>query len=154
MTLWQPGMDVTAERLNDTATVWNFQGDSYSLTTTTYGTAASAGTYVDCAVTFIAPASGRVKISLTARITNSAVAGVLVSTETRAGSVVGSGTVVEAAADAWGVSSYSGTLGRVGSMHMLSGLTPGSTYNVRALHKVASGTGSVALRELIVEPAT
>ncbi len=45
---------------------------------------------------------------------------------------------------------------RAGLSHVVSGLTPGSVYNVILLHKVTGGasTGTIAHREVIVTPLT
>lgn len=125
-----------------------------NFTTTSVSYASSGtGTYVDCAVVFTAPTSGRVKISLSARVLNSTTSGTLVSAETRLGDIIGSGTVVEAAADAHAVVGFGTNLHRLGVTHMLDGLTPGAVYNTRLLHKVnAASTGTINQRELIVEP--
>ncbi len=139
--------------LDTTATQVNVQSGSYTITTTTYSTATTGGTYADCAVTFTAPTTGRVLISLAARMTNSTTAGTLMSPETRTGGTVGSGTVVESAADGTCIANYSGSFVRCGSSHVLSGLTPGAVYNTRLLHKInTASTGTIALRELIVQP--
>lgn len=127
---------------------------SFSCTITAYGTTTSAGTYSDCAVVFTAPTSGRVVIHCAARLTNTASGnGTMVCVETREGDTVGSGTVVDAVGDR-GPSSYSGQLERPGTSRMLSGLTAGASYNARILHKVTAGTGSIALRELVVQPTS
>ncbi|WUI00199.1 hypothetical protein OHR68_43155 [Spirillospora sp. NBC_00431] len=130
------------------------RGDiSFDATNTSYGTASTGGTYEEVGVAFTAPTSGRVMIFTTARMVNSgATAGVLVAPETRTGSTIGSGTAVESIGDGHGVSHYGSTFARMGAAHYLEGLTPGSTYNTRLLHRVVSGTGSFALRELTVVP--
>lgn len=128
------------------------QTDSYSATSTSYTTATTAGTYNDCGVAFTAPTSGRVAIHTTARMTNSGANGTLVAPQVSSGSTIGAGTVFEAAADAGGVANYTGTFVRVGTTHMVTGLTAGSPYNVILLHRVVSGTGSFANREVIVQP--
>lgn len=133
-------------------TVGSIVDPSFSCTITTYGTAASAGSYSECAVTFTAPTTGRVTIHLSARMVNTtATDGTMVCTETREGSVIGSGTIVDGVGDR-GPSNYGVELGRSGTSHLVSGLTPGAAYNCRVLHKVTAGTGSIALRELIVRP--
>lgn len=133
-------------------TVQSLVDPSYTITTTTYGTGTTGGTYSDCAVTFTAPTSGRVAVWLNARlVNNTATDGTLVCTETREGGVVGSGNIVDGVGDR-GPSNYGVEFGRSGTSHMISGLTPGATYNCRVLHKVTAGTGSIALRELIVSP--
>lgn len=73
--------------------------------------------------------------------------------ETREGGVIGSGTIVDGVGDR-GPSNYNAVFVRVGTSRMLSGLTPGATYNARMLHRVDAGSGSFALRELIVSPTS
>ena len=142
-------------RANDTPPIqWSSQTTSISTVTTTYTTTVSAGTYVATAVAFTAPTTGRVKITVAARLDNSAVAGTHLSAETKTGSTIGSGTTVEAAADATAVQNYSGTQIHGEVSHILEGLTPGDIYNTVLLHRVTSGTGSFAFRYLIVEPVS
>jgi hypothetical protein len=143
--------------LDTTATLASVAGTSIDTTSITYTAAVTGGTYADCAVVFVAPTTGRVKIYTSARLINSgATAGTLIVPETRTGGIIGAGTVVETASDGNGVSHYGTTFSRLGATHLLSGLIPGATYNARLLHRtsVATGTASIALRELIVEPAT
>ncbi|WP_330449828.1 hypothetical protein [Streptomyces anulatus] len=136
-----------------TTAVWDRQDAAYNLTSVTYTTTSTGGTYAHCQATFVAPTSGRIKWSLAARMEHSTTNGVLVTAEVRAGATPGSGAIVDQAAD-WGVSHYGTAAGRPGVSHTVSGLTPGASYNVRALHRVtgAGGSGTVSLRELIVEP--
>ncbi len=130
-------------------------GTGYTINGTTFGTGGvTAGTYADCAVVFVAPTSGRVKIHTSARLINAGGSGTLVAPETRQGDTIGSGTVIEAASDGLGVAHYGAAFSRAGACHLLEGLNPGAAYNTRLLHRVSSGTGDIALRELIVEPAT
>lgn len=137
------------------ATVSAQQSASFDATITTFGTSASSGSYTDCGVVFVAPSSGRVTISVQARFQSStATSGCLVSPETRAGGTIGAGTVVEAASDINGASHYGDTFARSGTTHLLSGLTPGNTYNTRLLHRASANTATFALRELIVEPVS
>ncbi|MCP3817838.1 hypothetical protein NLX86_06710 [Streptomyces sp. A3M-1-3] len=143
----------TVKALDTPSTQSDVEGSSYDFTITTFGTASTTGTYADCAVTFTAPTSGRVEICTTARMINSTTAGTLVSPETRTGSTIGSGTIVEGASDGIGTSHYGASFARTGVTHVLSGLTPGSAYNTRLLHRVSgASTGTVALRELSVKP--
>ncbi|MFF4791815.1 hypothetical protein ACFY2M_19100 [Streptomyces sp. NPDC001276] len=136
--------------------VANQQSPSYDATITTYGTSSSAGSYAHCAVTFVAPLSGKVKITTGARVENSSsTAGCLLTPETREGSSIGSGAIVEAAIDINGFSHYGATYARATASHLLTGLTPGASYNTRLLHRTSQSgtTATFALRELIVEPA-
>jgi hypothetical protein len=130
------------------------QPGPYTVTSTTYTTATTSGTYVDCGVVWVAPPSGRVTITTTARMINAtAGSGTLVSPETRTDGTIGAGTSVEGAADGAGISNYSDSFARLSGVHHLTGLTPGATYNTRLLHRASANTSTIALRELIVEPA-
>jgi hypothetical protein len=147
----------TVRALDTTPAQASVAGTSIDATIITYGTAVTAGTYADCAVVFVAPTTGRVKIHASARLTNSATtSGSLIAPETRLGGTIGAGTIVEAAADANGASHYGNTFARLGVTHLLTGLTPGATYNTRLLHRssVGTATASFALRELVVEAAS
>jgi hypothetical protein len=139
----------TVRALDTTVTVSNSQGTSVDVTSTTFTT---SGT--DCAVTFTAPTTGRVLIHTSARLINSSTNGSLAAPETRTGGVIGSGTIVDAAADTNAVAHYGNSFSRATSTHLLSGLTPGATYNTRILMRAQGATASIANRELIVAPAT
>ncbi|MFF8485150.1 hypothetical protein [Streptomyces antibioticus] len=135
------------------ATVVNQQSSSYDATITSYGTAASSGTYAHCEVAFVAPSSGKVRISVQARfISSTSTSGCLVAPETRTGATLGGGTVVEGPSDINGASHYGDTFARLGVSHILTGLTPGASYNTRMLHRASANTATFALRELNVEP--
>jgi hypothetical protein len=130
--------------------------DAQSATVTTTSTAyTTSGT--DCAVAWVAPTTGRVMIHTAARMLNSAAtSGSLIAPETRTGGVIGAGIVVETPIDAIGASNYGTAFARSSADHVLSGLTPGATYNTRLLMRssVATDTATFALRELIVQPLT
>lgn len=146
--LWLP--------VGGTATVRDFQSATYTTTSVVYVASGTTG-YVHCGVTFVAPLTGRVEISTQARMVNeTATSGCLIAPETRTGSNIGSGSIVEAAADGSGTSNYGNTFARHGVNHILEGLTPGASYNTRLLSRtsVAAATATFALRELIVSPVT
>ncbi|HZF92085.1 hypothetical protein [Streptomyces sp.] len=133
-------------------TVADTQSSTVTTTSTAYTTSGA-----DCSVVWVAPTTGRVKIHAAARMVNSsATSGSLLAPETRLGGTVGAGTVVETPVDAIGASHYGNTFARSGVVHLLTGLTPGETYNTRLLMRssVGTDTASFASRELIVEPAT
>lgn len=140
----------------DTPPTKSDRGDSsFTATNTVFGTSSTGGTYEEVAVVFTAPTTGRVVIHTAARMTNSASGnGTLVSPEIREGATIGSGTAVQSVGDGQGVSNYTGAFVRAGATTYVEGLTPGSAYNVRLLHRASAGTATIALRELIVEPAT
>lgn len=111
--------------------------------------------------TFQAPPTGKVKITVTASLTssvngNSALCGY----EVRSGGTVGSGTVLLAASFNRAVQTSdavnTGGAARVTASNgpfLVTGLTAGSTYNVRTMHWVSpAGTGNVFYRCLLVEP--
>jgi hypothetical protein len=140
--------------------VQSVQNGLYQATNTTYGTAFVSGTdYYHCGVAFTAPPSGRVAIHWSGALRNIAPSSspvAYLSPEVRTGPVVGSGTVVLAAADTRTVRSNldgEATI-RAGASHVLSGLTPGQLYNARILHRVTSSTGEFFFRGLIVEPVS
>ncbi|MET9734278.1 hypothetical protein ABZZ79_27665 [Streptomyces sp. NPDC006458] len=142
----------TVKALDTPPTAADAQSASVTTTSTSYTT-----TGTDCAVSFVAPTTGRVMIHTAARMVNSnATSGTLAAPETRTGGVIGAGTLVEAAADAIGASHYGSTFARSGVVHLLTGLTPGATYNTRLLMRTSVGTDTAtfAMRELIIEPAS
>lgn len=114
----------------------------------------TAGT-VQCSAVFTAPASGRARIDLWTRMQGDGTFRVFCGVEVRTGSVIGSGTIIRSPADneavqgqAVGIVSYSLPI-------LQTGLTPGDTYHVRTMHKVAGGTtADIFTRKLLVSPAT
>lgn len=137
-------------------TVGDKKNDGYEAKATSYSTAFTAGSYEHCGVNWVAPLSGKVKITVGARVQNSSTAGSLISPETRLGSTVGSGAVVETPTDSIGFSHYGVTYARGTAAHLLTGLTPGASYNTRLLHRcsVTGETAFFAFREVIVEPVS
>ncbi|WP_330172940.1 hypothetical protein OG875_04675 [Streptomyces sp. NBC_01498] len=140
-----------------TDTVSDQQSSSYDVLSTSYTTTASSGTYAHCQVVFTAPVTGKVEIKTSARMINeTSTSGCLVAPQTRSGGTPGSGSIIEDASDGLGPSNYGNTFSRHGVSHLLTGLTPGSVYNTRLLHRtsVTAATATFALRELIVSPAS
>lgn len=144
----------TLTPLHFTPTVSNEQAGSFTYDATTYGVDADGGTYVTCGVAFIAPATGRVKIHHAALASNSTTGSTDVAPAVRTGSTVGSGTVFVAASNNNRVTKVGTGAIRAGVTSLITGLTPGSAYNVRLEHKVSTGVGTVAERTVVVEPAT
>ena len=111
-------------------------------------------------LTFTAPASGMVYVTVTGSLTNSQNGNsTLLSYEVRAGGTIGSGTVLTAASFNRAVQTSdavnTGGAARVTASNrfLVSGLTSGSTYNARTMHWVSpAGTGTVLYRGLLVEP--
>lgn len=141
-------------------TVQSVETGRYSAVITEFGTAFTVGDYADCAVVFTAPDTGRVLIHWSGAprsLADETTPVAYISPEVRAGGVVGSGTVVLIADDARTVrTNLTGPQQavRAGAAHLVSGLTPGSVYNARLLHRVTSQTGEFFHRTLIVAPAT
>lgn len=104
-----------------------------------------------CSTTFVAPQNGKVDIYNTAQVDNSGANVSICAIEVREGAVVGSGTVVLAAAISHGL--YSNKLTRATAITDISGLTPGSTYNVQQMFAVTGGTGSFENKRLHVRPS-
>jgi hypothetical protein len=108
-----------------------------------------------CGVAFTAPTTGRVLVQFSAFVDNDTAAQVTyVTIEVREGSMVGSGTVVLAASDLNGFYHEGVNQVRGGMFHPVDGLTPGASYNVRLMHRVLGGTGTVDDRKVIVIPLT
>lgn len=142
----------TVKGMDSPPTVSDIEGATVTTTSTTFTTSGA-----DCAVVFTAPTTGRVKIHTSARMINSSTtSGTICAPQTRTGPTIGSGTVVEDASDALGPSHYGNTFSAIGRTHLLTGLTPGATYNTRLLMRSSNSTetATFANRELIVEPAT
>jgi hypothetical protein len=111
-------------------------------------------------VAFTAPPSGAVLIHLSAIVSqNINTQATFVSCEVKTGGTIGSGTLFGSAAN----SDRGLTVGRAinsGAVALLqasrailyTGLTASSTYNVRVMHCVDGGSGSLFFRELIVVP--
>lgn len=114
----------------------------------------------ECSTTFVAPMSGRVGVVVAAEIRNSDTAGnrVNVTFEMRLGTT-SAGTLVVAADIVRGVGTTGDTTASQfmvhGNMTMVQGLTAGSTYFIRTMHKVDGGTtNDIGNRRLVVIPLT
>ena len=98
----------------------------------------------DPGVVFVAPSTGRIIITGGGRSdTNNG----LVMAEVKTGSTIGSGTTFLAADTA-----RSGDKGA--REWLVTGLTPGNTYNARLMYASASGTSGFAQRYIIVKPSS
>lgn len=109
----------------------------------------------DCGVTFAAPASGKVFVTVAGHMeSNTAAESCYLSFEIRNGSTIGSGTVFFAAVTDYGIGVGGNAGARVcGSRRkLISGLTPGVSYNARTMHICTGGTFDLFARELLVEP--
>lgn len=123
----------------------NVAATAYVETFTTSNTPASTA--------FVAPSSGRVLIHNSAYLDNSsAAARTYLSWILRTGAVIGSGTVIQVAADSTAIENLSTDDATVGRAYLVTGLTPLGSYNVRQAGRVTSGTGEFQNRHLVVEP--
>lgn len=129
--------------------------DQTNLSDTSYAAGSTT-----CGVAFTAPTSGRVLILWHAEMrADTADVRLLISVQVREGSVVGSGTITSAANDedaaqtSQDVASASRAYLGASSHRVVTGLTAGSSYNVRTMHKLSSaGTGDIFYRSVDVIP--
>lgn len=146
------------------ATVWDDDNSDAAFTNTSYSATSGTPTLPVCGVAFVAPISGRVKVTWRARFeckTNTSRA--VVSADVATGGTPGSGSVISGGNDEDAIetsasaSASTTTDTRIGaaSYRMISGLTPGTTYNAYTVHKSFSATGSnMYSRGIVVEPAS
>jgi len=102
--------------------------------------------------TFVVPLSGAVKVILNAFLDNSTTGRTHMSFIIRTGSVVGSGSTAFTGDDNDGIANLGADDSRHSSVQVVRGLAPGSTYNIRCMGRVSTGTGTTNWRHLIVEP--
>lgn len=106
-------------------------------------------------VAFTAPTTGRVLVHLSAFLDNSTAGGQsYCSFRLGTGSTVGAGTQILAADDSRSLLVTGVDQGRFGITELVSGLTPGSVYNVQVQHKRITANGDITWRHIIVAPAT
>ncbi len=122
------------------------QNTSGTTTSGIYTTTLTGGT--TCSLTFVAPAHGGVYIANTLNLDVGGGNLALCSIELRAGAVVGSGTVVLAAQNDEAV--ISGSQINTTRVRFVSGLTPGSTYNVQQWFATTAGTATFKSKHLNV----
>lgn len=114
---------------------------------TSYGNLATVGP----TVTFVAPASGKVRIDWSVRASNSAAAGQALVSFDLAPVTTGAGAVGPSALRALRIT---GTALNSGSLfYLASGLTPGQSYTAQLRYSSTSGnTATIGHRRLLVEP--
>ncbi len=119
---------------------------------TSYTATLTGGTA--CAVVFVAPTSGMVRITNTSRISNSGTAVTYCSFQLLTGAVVGSGSTILGGSDSHAILHEAGAaiLTRNSVVHYVSGLTAGDTYNCQQLFRVVATTGTFVNKTLAVEP--
>lgn len=127
--------------------------DATSRTTTSTGYTSTLTPATICGTAFTAPASGAVLLLWAVETSSSGANFALSSVAVYTGSSVGSGTSVLAASDDRMVRNNLTASLRMGVHHVLTGLTPGATYNVAMEHRVeGASTGTFARRGVSVVP--
>lgn len=126
--------------------------DATSRTTTSAGYTTTLSPAQICGVAFTAPPSGKVSIEWGCGVQNGTALNLGVcSFAVRAGSVVGSGTSFQASDDGRSIGSQAFI--NAGRQSTVTGLTPGTVYNVALEHRVNSGgTGTFSNRTVTVVP--
>lgn len=133
------------------ATVTSVQNTAGTTNSASYTATLTGGT--TCSVVFVAPPSGNVLIHNNCEPTaSSTTQAAYCSFEVRAGATPGSGTVFLAAATNHAVMGFGNLTTGKGRTKLVTGLTPGSTYNARQLFLSTSGTATFEGKELIAQP--
>lgn len=135
------------------------QSDTTSITTITSTSYAPGSPVVG--FTFVAPPSGKVFITISGNVQqNNNGWHTALSYELKTGGTIGSGTSVQVGAftravvAGQGVTSGGPAYASASKRGLVTGLTAGNTYNVRAVHRVTGGSGELEFRSLTVEPVT
>lgn len=103
--------------------------------------------------TFVAPPSGQVRVDFGALVKSSAVnVYSTVDFEIRSGSTIGAGAVVRATALNDSALCYSASYTEVKQHTIVTGLTPGATYNIRQMVASGGGTATFIRGRVIVTP--
>lgn len=146
----------TTVRGGDTpATVADTQIDLFTFNSTVFGEDVDSGTYVRCAVAFVAPTTGRTLLLYNAELdADGAAVSCNVAPIVRTGATIGSGTTIVAADLANAVRNVGTDARRYGASLLLTGLTGGASYNVVLVHRVSGGNGTIQYRNLIAMPTT
>jgi hypothetical protein len=132
------------------AIVSDTQITSGTTTSTTYTPTLTGG--VTCGVAFTASSSGKAIVDWETQMSQSAALYVYATIEVRAGATIGSGTIILATNDNDCAFRYGSGAGRQAVFKHVTGLTAGSSYNVRMLFRVDSDTGSYTRKALMVSP--
>jgi len=140
---WFAGEKVRASDLNyispnTTDMDDDLQAVDATTTSTSYTGSLSGG--LGASAVFVAQGSGSILLGNWGVSKNSGSGRDWLSFEIRAGAVVGSGTVIVAANDNNAGTKLGTVDGLIGRSYWIPGFTPGSTYNVRQMFKVSSGT--------------
>jgi hypothetical protein len=121
-----------------------------STTSTSFTETMTGGTVLG--FSFTAPPSGQVWVHNTAFVDNTGTARSYQSWIIRNGSTVGSGTTFQDAGDEKSLTNLGADDVSATRTRLVTGLTPGNSYNIRHQYRVSGSTGQFLWRELIVEP--
>ncbi len=134
-------------------------GGTVGVTQDTAGTTTSS-TYVEsltggtpCSFAFVAPPSGKVLVLNSGFVDNSSTGRSHQSWIIRTGSTIGSGTTFLNAGDEKSLANLGPDDVTATRTTLVTGLTPGASYNIRQQFKTSSGTtGNFQWKELVVMP--
>jgi len=143
------GQPLTATDLNMTPST---NADPTARTTTSIAFTTTLSPANICGVAFVAPPTGKVMIFWNSSCANGSSPNIAqCSPSIRTGSVVGSGSVFQASDTTIALTAISST--RAGASTLVTGLTPGDTYNVALEHRsFSAGTSTFQERDVTVVP--
>jgi hypothetical protein len=125
----------------------DYKSASDPITNTSY-----TNVFTPCILVFTAKASGMILLGNCAVLKNSVAGRTLMSYQIRADATIAVGTVVQAPSDSnalYVIGTDERTASRV---ELLTGFTPGVTYNVQQHIRVSSGTGTCSNKSMFVLP--
>lgn len=132
-------------------TVTNVEATGFTGVVSTSYTTAGAPL---CGVATTVPLSGQIRADWSVILDNTLTTGIsLVSPQLNAGSVVGAGALIVAAADAISVRAQGQDEIQTSSFWLYQGLTPGADVNAFLNHRVTAGAGAFNLRRIILSQA-
>lgn len=143
-------MSLTGDKVVAMASGSDTQNANGTTASTTYTASIGAGT--PAGKVFVAPPSGQVVILNACNMFNSGANHGFCTVQVRLGGSIGSGTIVYTGVDADAVVANGTGADRHGAGVLVSGLTPGTTYNVQEIFRVDGGTGTFGNKHLIVIP--
>lgn len=114
------------------------QTDSGTCTSATYtGTRTGTANIAGCA--FTGPNSGKVMVLWSAGISIVTTGFVLVSFQIATGSVIGSGSIVQAASDNIQIQGTATNETSESTFYPVAGLTAGASYNIQLMYRISGG---------------
>jgi hypothetical protein len=145
----------TVEALDTPVTVADTQDDLFTFDATTFGEDHDTGTYIQCAVVFVAPTTGRELLLYEGELDNgTATASTNIAPHVRDGATPGSGTDVLVPSLNIAARNIGTDARRYSAFFLLEGLTAGNSYNVVLEHRVSGNVGTIQYRHLVAMPTT